>query len=131
MSQSNMLRVFVVFTLLFILVALVYVNGGKAHNGHDFREFPQPQVRRSFLGALRTILVARVAPNSMRDAATGELRAVQTPTYAGTIPGPTLRVKPGDTLNILLVNRLPPNPRSSVWEASLTTPRRPICTPMG
>ena len=110
MSQSNMLRVFVVFTLLFILVALVHVHGGKAHNGHDFREFPQPQVRRSFLGALRTVLVARVAPNSIRDAATGELRAVQTPTYAGTIPGPTLRVKPGDTLNILLVNRLPSNP---------------------
>ena len=31
-------------------------------------------------------------------------------TYEGNIPGPTLRVRPGDTLRIRLVNELPPNP---------------------
>jgi FtsP/CotA-like multicopper oxidase with cupredoxin domain len=30
-------------------------------------------------------------------------------TYEGTIPGPTLRVKPGDVLRIKLINDLPPN----------------------
>jgi FtsP/CotA-like multicopper oxidase with cupredoxin domain len=32
------------------------------------------------------------------------------PTFEGTIPGPTLEVKPGDRLSILLVNDLPANP---------------------
>src|SRR5215471_9513699 len=32
------------------------------------------------------------------------------PTFEGTIPGPTLKVKPGDRLSILLVNDLPFNP---------------------
>jgi hypothetical protein len=30
-------------------------------------------------------------------------------TYEGTVPGPTLRVKPGDLLRITLINDLPPN----------------------
>ena len=30
-------------------------------------------------------------------------------TYEGTLPGPTLRARPGDTLRIKLVNELPPN----------------------
>ena len=58
---------------------------------------------------------AAIARNPVQDPTTGELRAVQTPTYEGTIPGPTLRLKPGDTLDILLVNQLPLNPSSSAW----------------
>src|SRR6185503_3444525 len=34
------------------------------------------------------------------------------PTFEGTITGPTLEVKPGDKMSILLVNDLPANPTS-------------------
>jgi FtsP/CotA-like multicopper oxidase with cupredoxin domain len=34
----------------------------------------------------------------------------RTPTYSGTIPGPTLVLNPGDTLKINHVNNLPPEP---------------------
>ena len=30
-------------------------------------------------------------------------------TYEGTLPGPTLRLKPGDVLRIKLINDMPPN----------------------
>ncbi len=30
-------------------------------------------------------------------------------TYEGTVPGPTLRLKPGDVLRIKLINDMPPN----------------------
>ena len=35
---------------------------------------------------------------------------VHTPTYNGTIPGPTLVLNPGDTLKINHINSLPPEP---------------------
>jgi FtsP/CotA-like multicopper oxidase with cupredoxin domain len=36
---------------------------------------------------------------------------IKTPTYEGTIPGPTLMLNPGDKLSIDLVNDLPANPK--------------------
>src|SRR6516162_9459635 len=39
-----------------------------------------------------------------------EIVEIHPPTFEGTIPGPTLKVKPGDKLSILLVNDLPSNP---------------------
>src|SRR5262249_16884115 len=71
---------------------------------------PQPEVRRSRLGALKTTLHASIAPNQMVDQFTGETRIVYTPTFDGTIPAPSLSVTPGDTLSINLVNELPANP---------------------
>ena len=103
---------------------------GQGRNGHGLRGFPQPQVRQSSHGALQTTLHAAIARNLVQDPTTGETRAIETPTYEGTIPGPTLRLKPGDTLEMLLVNNLPLNPHSSAWAGSRTTPRRPICTRM-
>jgi len=50
------------------------------------------------------------APNTLTDNFTQEQRVVHTATYDGTIPGPTLIVKPGDTLTIDMVNQLPANP---------------------
>jgi FtsP/CotA-like multicopper oxidase with cupredoxin domain len=83
---------------------------GQTTPGPDGPAFPQPEVRRSAKGILRTTLHARLAVNRVQDPTTGDTRAIETPTYEGTIPGPTLRVKPGDMLDLQLVNALPPNP---------------------
>jgi len=72
--------------------------------------FPQPELRKSKHRVLQTTLRASIADNQLVDQFTNETRTVHTPTFEGTIPGPTLSVKPGDTLDINLVNDLPPNP---------------------
>ena len=72
--------------------------------------FPQPEVRESSGGMLKTTLHARIADNMMVDNFSGDHRVVHTPTFEGTIPGPTLSLKPGDTLSIDMVNQLPANP---------------------
>ena len=72
--------------------------------------FPQPEVRESSGGMLQTTLHARIADNMMVDKFSGDHRMVHTPTFEGTIPGPTLSLKPGDTLSIDMVNQLPANP---------------------
>ena len=72
--------------------------------------FPQPEVRESSDGVLNTTLHARIADNMMVDNFSGDHRVVHTPTFEGTIPGPTLSLKPGDTLSINIVNQLPANP---------------------
>ncbi|WP_165984297.1 multicopper oxidase family protein [Streptomyces sp. YIM 98790] len=67
-------------------------------------DFPQPQVRRSRDGLLATQLDVRFAHNDIPG-----VGPVWTRTYDGTIPGPTLRVRPGERLEIAQVNGLPPN----------------------
>ena len=62
-----------------------------------------PRVRRSINGILDTSLEARFALNHL-----GKL-PIWTRTFEGSIPGPTLRVRPGDTLRVKLKNRLPMN----------------------
>jgi FtsP/CotA-like multicopper oxidase with cupredoxin domain len=64
----------------------------------------EPEVRRSANGKLRTTLQVRYAYKDI-----GGYR-LSSRTYEGTIPGPTLRVRPGDVLRIRLINDLPPNP---------------------
>jgi FtsP/CotA-like multicopper oxidase with cupredoxin domain len=64
----------------------------------------EPEVRRSVNGELRTTLHVRYAYKDI-----GGYR-LSLRSYEGTIPGPTLRVRPGDVLRIRLVNDLPPNP---------------------
>ena len=64
----------------------------------------EPEVRRSVNGELRTTLQARYAHKDI-----GGYRLFLR-TYDGMIPGPTLRVRPGDVLRIRLINDLPPNP---------------------
>lgn len=49
------------------------------------------------------------ATNTIKDRATGKFASIETPTYNGTLIGPTLKVKPGDTIKIDLVNDFPPN----------------------
>ena len=64
----------------------------------------EPEVRRSANGELRTTLHVGYAYKDI-----GGYR-LSLRSYEGTIPGPTLRVKPGDVLRIRLINDLPPNP---------------------
>jgi len=74
--------------------------------------FPQPQVRRSLNGQLVTDLHACIATNVMLDENQIPPVTVQfnPPTLEGTIPGPTLSLKPGDQLLIRVLNNLPVNP---------------------
>ncbi len=72
--------------------------------------FPQPQVRISSHGVLNTSLHAEIASNRVLNSTTNSFDVIEGPTFEGTIPGPTLIVKPGDRLNILLVNQFPANP---------------------
>src|SRR5947209_3400032 len=73
--------------------------------------FPQPEIRQSaFIGILKTTLHGCIAKNTIVDQPSGEARVIDTPTYEGTIPGPTLLVRPGDKLSIDMVNDLPANP---------------------
>jgi len=64
----------------------------------------EPEVRRAVNGELRTTLRAGYAYKDM-----GGYR-LSLRSYEGNIPGPTLRLQPGDVLRIRLVNDLPPNP---------------------
>ena len=86
-------------------------DGRSAGSASKGREFPQPEERHSSRGTLRTTLHARIAPNKLVDQVTGETRKVRTPTFDGTIPGPTLVVNAGDTLAIDILNGLPANPK--------------------
>jgi FtsP/CotA-like multicopper oxidase with cupredoxin domain len=63
----------------------------------------EPEVRRSVNGELRTTLRVGYAYKDI-----GGYR-LSLRSYEGTIPGPTLRVRPGDALRIRLINDLPPN----------------------
>ncbi|WP_460062736.1 multicopper oxidase family protein [Streptomyces sp. YKOK-I1] len=47
---------------------------------------------------------------------------VLTRTYDGSLPGPTLRVRPGDSLHITHVNALPPNPAPAHHDSGMNVP---------
>ena len=76
----------------------------------DLRE---PEVRSSADGVLETELHVRYAYNDVGG------YQLYTRTYEGTLPGPTLRVQPGDTLRINLVNELPPNRSEALLDTDL------------
>ena len=65
--------------------------------------FVEPEVRRSAYGELNTMLRMQYAYKGI-----GGYRLYMR-TYEGTLPGPTLRLKPGDVLRIKLINDMPPN----------------------
>jgi len=75
--------------------------------------FVEPEVRSSANGALNTTLRMRYAYKDI-----GGYRLYMR-MYEGTVPGPTLRVKPGDVLRIKLINDMPPNRESSPVDHSL------------
>ncbi|MET4579259.1 multicopper oxidase family protein [Ottowia thiooxydans] len=63
----------------------------------------EPEVRRSVNGVLDTSLRMAYAYRYV-----GGVR-LYVRSYEGTSPGPTFRVKPGDTMRLKLINDLPPN----------------------
>ena len=67
----------------------------------------QPEVRQSFAGFLDTVLNIGFASNKISGQEGGQ--SVFTRTYDGLLPGPTLRLKAEDLMNIRLINNLPPN----------------------
>jgi FtsP/CotA-like multicopper oxidase with cupredoxin domain len=73
----------------------------------------EPEVRRSANGELSTTLRVGYAYKDIG----GYHLSLRT--YEGTIPGPTLRLKPGHVLRIRLTNALPPNPDPLPAEMSL------------
>lgn len=64
---------------------------------------PQPPVRTSVDGELRTTLVCSSQPVGAGGASLPGM------VYEGAAPGPTLRLRPGDTLRLELVNQLEPS----------------------
>jgi FtsP/CotA-like multicopper oxidase with cupredoxin domain len=78
-------------------LALPWINTGRAAEGASLVE---PEVRASRDGLLDTTLEASVMP--VQVAGGTAIMSV----YEGSLPGPTLRVRPGDRLRIKLVNKL-------------------------
>lgn len=68
--------------------------------GQTGAPFREPDVRRSQNGVLKTSLDLRFATYRLAG------RVLEVPTYEGSIPGPTLRLRPGDTLQIHYTNNL-------------------------
>ncbi|HKA55919.1 MAG TPA: multicopper oxidase domain-containing protein, partial [Candidatus Binatia bacterium] len=109
MLRGSLQRAGVASAMLLFVIVSPKTSEGQSNDAQGFHEFPQPEVRRSARGFLTTTLEAKITDNVIQDPHTG-LHTVRTPTYEGTIPGPTLRVKPGDVLAIRLINNLPANP---------------------
>ncbi|MEY2913371.1 MAG: hypothetical protein RLZZ184_2680 [Cyanobacteriota bacterium] len=74
--------------------------------GHPFQN-PESIKPEKDSKTLKTTLTVKYAQNKIADC------QVNLRSYNGKLVGPTLRAKPGDTLEITLVNDLPPNPTSS------------------
>lgn len=96
----------------------------QSHGGETYRGVPrapfakgdplvEPEVRSSANGELRTTLRVGYTYKDI-----GGYR-LSLRSYEGTIPGPTLRLRPGDTLRIRLINNLPPNPDPAPVDMSL------------
>lgn len=99
-----------IFLLILAVGISFFAIGGCSNNGGGGEGFPQPEERRSRNGVLETTLEALIATNFIENSQTGEIDQVNTPTYEGSLIGPTLRVKPGDSIQFDLINNLPPNP---------------------
>ena len=97
------------FVLILGFISLSAI-GGCGSNGGGGESFPQPEERRSRNGVLKTTLEARIATNFVENSQTGEIDQVHTTTFEGALIGPTLRVKPGDSIQFDLINNLPSNP---------------------
>jgi FtsP/CotA-like multicopper oxidase with cupredoxin domain len=85
----------------------VSIRGPRAAPG----SFPQPQVRSSVNGGLRTTLHACISTNDMLDqnSIPPQTVKIHPPTFEGRTLGPTLSVRPRDGMSISLVNDLPAN----------------------
>jgi FtsP/CotA-like multicopper oxidase with cupredoxin domain len=93
----------------FVLAAAVALSTSASTQdpsaGQTGAPFEEPEVRRSQNGVLQTSLDLRFATRRVAG------RTIEVPTYEGTVPGPTFRLRPGDTLRIHYTNnlRFPPS----------------------
>jgi FtsP/CotA-like multicopper oxidase with cupredoxin domain len=121
--QKSSARLWALVSLTGMCCAVALITSGSALAGNrcpggisapvaDGSGFPQPEVRQSQSGVLSTTLHACISTNQMLDenAQPPETVQIQSPTFEGAIPGPTLSVQPGDKMSILIVNNLPANP---------------------
>ncbi|MBI3119592.1 MAG: multicopper oxidase domain-containing protein, partial [Candidatus Hydrogenedentes bacterium] len=83
-------------------------------------ELSVPEEWVSVAGVLEAELRVQLAATEIGD------RTITTRTYNGTISGPTLRTRPGDTLRLTLMNELPGNPDSD--PADINIPHHPNTT---
>jgi FtsP/CotA-like multicopper oxidase with cupredoxin domain len=79
-------------------------------------DFLQPPIRASVNGLLDTTLNVSMATNTVNG------QTITTRTFEGMIGGPTLKIKPGDTLRFNMVNNLPPNPDQATVYPDMNTP---------
>lgn len=85
------------------------VGCGGSHNSTLLRPgetFVEPRTLASANGLLEVTLTLGYLRTTLNG------KSVNLRSMGASIPGPTLRVNPGDTLRILLDNKLPPNPPS-------------------
>ena len=92
----------------------------QAHAQSASRGFTEPNVIRSDHGVLKASLNLALAPTTVAG------RVLETATYNASLPGPTLRVRPGDRLEIKLINNLthpggPPPPSQKVVDCGRRT----------
>lgn len=95
--------------LLTQLLSFALVILFAACDDNESSGFPQPETIHSSDGVLEGFLETRLAENTITNPETGESNNVVTPTYNGNLIGPTLRVKPGDTINLDIFNNFPEN----------------------
>ena len=70
-------------------------------------ELVQPQTRSATNGNLQTRFDLAFSPNLIGGQSGGQ--KIYTRCYEGMVPGPTLRLRAGDVLNLQICNHLPPN----------------------
>ena len=83
-----------------LLPALVPASASAQTKGSAGPPFSEPQVIQSRNGVLETTLQLCLTKSRVAG------REIETGTYNGQLPGPTLRIKAGDTLKINLINKL-------------------------
>lgn len=115
-------------SVLSLIIIIAFSNISGCNNNNNGDGFPQPEVRRSQNGILKTIIETLLAVNTVENIDTGEMDTVETPTYEGGLIGPTLRVKPGDTIEFDLINNLPQNPEDTRTGTSGAFPHKRFTT---
>jgi len=131
MSRENLLKVTRTSLLqvigIFLLIGTIsfWSMGGCSSNNNSGDDFPQPPEVNSKNGVLKTDLETIIATNFIENSETGEIDEVNTPTYNEDLIGPTLRIKPGDSIQIDLINNFPDNPEDQRLGAF---PKNPFTT---
>ncbi|MEM7009345.1 MAG: multicopper oxidase family protein [Thermodesulfobacteriota bacterium] len=125
----NLKKLQIAFVILFGICLIAFMNiSGCNSNDSQGDIFPEPEVRKSQNGTLSTIIETLISVNFVENITTGEMDTVETATYEGGLIGPTLSVKPGDTIEFDLINNLPANPEDTRTGTSGAFPHKRFTT---